>query len=66
LSTTPSTRQRFVRARDLIDLLQIGRSTWYAWRAAGRVPAGVRIAGVTLYHTAEVLAALGLEDRRDA
>lgn len=64
--TISPARPRFVRARDLIDLLQIGRSTWYAWRAAGRVPAGVRIAGVTLYDTGEVLAALGLEGRRDA
>lgn len=56
-----ATLPRFVRVADLVQLLRISRSSWYAWRAAGKVPPGFRVCGVVVYNLDHVLQHLGLE-----
>lgn len=43
----------FVRLSDILRVLPIGRSTWWAWVKTGKAPAGVKIGANTTAWRAE-------------
>jgi predicted DNA-binding transcriptional regulator AlpA len=64
LTTLQPNLPRLARVKDILAWLRISRSTFYLWRAQGKIPAGRRIgSGVQVYDLDEVAAALGLEVR---
>ena len=43
-TTTPSTQKlEYMRAKDAARMLMIGRSTFWAWVAAGKLPPGIHL-----------------------
>ena len=51
----------FLRLNDLTVWLNVSRSTIFTWIQQGRLPAGIRIGGVTLYDPRAIADALGLD-----
>ncbi len=55
MQTNPD--QTLIRLPQVLEILPVGRSTWWAWVKAGKAPAPVKIsAGVTCWRKADVLA----------
>jgi prophage regulatory protein len=53
----------FLRLPQILELLPIGRSTWWAWVKTGKAPAPLKVsAGVTCWRKSDVLAMI----QRDA
>lgn len=52
----PEDNQRLIRIAQVLELLPVGRSTWWAWVKAGRAPAPIKVsARVTCWRKEEVL-----------
>lgn len=53
---TSETTQRYVRVSEIAQMLGISVSTWWAWAAAGKTPAAIKLSpGVTVWEHAEIL-----------
>lgn len=51
------TNTRYVRVSEIAPMLGISVSTWWAWTAAGKTPAAIKLSpGVTVWDYAEVMA----------
>lgn len=49
--------ETLLRLPQVIDLLPVGRSTWWAWVKSGKAPAPLKIsAGVTCWRKSDILA----------
>jgi prophage regulatory protein len=48
--------ERLIRLTQVLELIPIARSTWWAWVKSGKAPAPVKVsAGVTCWRRSEVL-----------
>jgi len=46
-----------LRAKQIVNLLSIGRSTWWAWVKEGKAPAGIRFGNrITVWRAGDIQA----------
>ncbi len=54
---TSDSTTRYVRVSEIAPMLGISVSTWWAWAAAGKTPAAIKLSpGVTVWDYTEVMA----------
>lgn len=47
--------EKLLRIRQVLELVPIGRSTWWLWVGQGRAPAGLKLSeGVTVWRQSDI------------
>ena len=53
--TNNETTHRLMRLKDILQVIPVGRSTWWLWVSQGKAPAPIKLGErVTCWHSADI------------